>query len=134
RDALAGQRRRLPRVRIDKDYVFDGPDGKAALADLFEGRNQLLLYHFMFGPNQDAGCPGCSMFIDQVGHPAHLHARDTSFALVSLAPIEQIEPYRERMGWTLPCYSSAASDFNRDLGISTPDGNEMFGLSVFIRD
>ena len=68
RDALAAERRRLPRVRIDKDYVFEGPDGKAALLDLFEGRRQLLLYHFMFGPNQDAGCDGCSMFIDQVGH------------------------------------------------------------------
>jgi len=87
RDALAAQRRRLPRVRIDKDYVFDGPDGKTALPDLFEGRRQLLLYHFMFGPNQDAGCDGCSMFIDQVGHPAHLHARNTSFAIVSRAPI-----------------------------------------------
>src|ERR671937_1784380 len=74
-DALAAERRRLPMVRIDKDYVFDGPDGKATLLDLFEGRRQLLLYHFMFGPNQDAGCDGCSMFVDQIGHPAHLHAR-----------------------------------------------------------
>jgi len=141
RDALAGQRRRLPRVRIDKDYVFDGPDGKAALADLFEGRNQLLLYHFMFGPNQDAGCDGCSMFIDQVGHPAHLHARNTSFAIVSRAPIAKIEPYRKRMGWTIPWFSSFDSDFNVDFGVSpkTPqqdvyqDG-ESFGLSVFLRD
>jgi predicted dithiol-disulfide oxidoreductase (DUF899 family) len=72
RDALAAKRRRLPMVRIDKNYVFDGPDGKAALPDLFEERGQLLLYHFMFGPNQEAGCDGCSMFIDQVGHPAHI--------------------------------------------------------------
>src|SRR5919202_2905446 len=82
RDALAAERRRLPMVQIDKDYTFDGPGGKAGLLDLFEGRRQLLLYHFMFGPNQDEGCDGCSMFVDQVGHLAHLHARDTSFALV----------------------------------------------------
>jgi predicted dithiol-disulfide oxidoreductase (DUF899 family) len=141
RDALAAQRRRLPRVRIDKDYVFDGRDGEAALPDLFEGRSQLLLYHFMFGPNQDAGCDGCSMFIDQVGHPAHLHARNTSFAIVSRAPIAKIEPYRKRMGWSIPWFSSFDSDFNVDFGVSpeTPqpdvyqDG-ESFGLSVFFRD
>ena len=141
RDALAARRRRLPMVRMDKDYVFDGPDGKAALPDLFEGRSQLLLYHFMFGPNQDAGCDGCSMFVDQVGHLAHLHARDTSFAIVSRAPIAKIEPYRKRMGWTIPWFSSFDSDFNVDFGVSpeTPqpdvyqDG-ESFGLSVFLRD
>jgi predicted dithiol-disulfide oxidoreductase (DUF899 family) len=141
RDALAAQRRRLPRVRIDKDYVFDGRDGKAALPDLFEGRSQLLLYHFMFGPNQDAGCDGCSMFIDQVGHPAHLHARNTSFAIVSRAPIAKIEPYRKRMGGTIPWFSSFGSDFNVDFGVSpeTPqpdvyqDG-ESFGFSIFLRD
>src|SRR5262245_50135616 len=94
RDALAAKRRRLPMVRIEKSYVFDGPDGKTTLLDLFEGRTQLLLYHFMFGPNQDAGCDGCSMFVDQVGHLAHLHARDTSFALVSRAPLAKIERYR----------------------------------------
>src|SRR5205809_3218223 len=82
RGALAAERRRLPMVRIDKDYVFEGPNGKASLLDLFEGRRQLILYHFMFGPNQDHGCDGCSMFVDNVGHPALLHARDTSLALV----------------------------------------------------
>jgi Bacterial protein of unknown function (DUF899) len=102
RDALAAKRRRLPMFRIDKSYVFDGPDGTAGLPDLFEGRRQLLLYHFMFGPNQDAGCDGCSMFVDQIGHLAHIHARDTSFALVSRAPITKIEAYRKRMGWTVP--------------------------------
>src|SRR5438309_11666411 len=91
RDALAAERRRLPMVGIDKVYVFDGPDGKASLLDLFEGRTQLLVYHFMFGPNQDAGCDGCSMFVDQIGHLAHLHARDTSFALVSRAPMTKVE-------------------------------------------
>ena len=141
RDALAAARRRLPRVHIERDYVFDGPAGKATLLDLFEGRTQLLLYHFMFGPNQDAGCDGCSMFVDQVGHLAHLHARDTSFALVSRAPIAKIEAYRRRMGWTIPWYSSFASDFNVDfeVGPVTPQAGvyqdgESFGLSAFIRD
>ena len=139
--ALAAERRRLPRVRIDKDYAFDGPDGKATLLDFFEDRRQLLLYHFMFGPNQDAGCDGCSMFVDQVGHLAHLHARDTSFALVSRAPLAKIEPYKQRMGWTIPWYSSFDSDFNVDFGVSPqepqPDvyqDGESFGLSVFIRE
>ena len=86
RDALAAERRKLPRVSVSKDYVFDGPEGTVGLVDLFEGRTQLLLYHFMFGPNNDVGCAGCSMFVDQIGHLAHLHARDTSFALVSRAP------------------------------------------------
>src|SRR5688572_33489966 len=83
RDALAAERRRLPRVRIEKSYVFEGPDGKKSLADLFEGRSQLLLYHFMFGPSHEAGCDGCSMVIDQICHLSHLHARDTSFVAVS---------------------------------------------------
>jgi predicted dithiol-disulfide oxidoreductase (DUF899 family) len=140
-DALAAERRRLPMARIDKDYVFEGPDGKAGLLDLFEGRRQLIVYHFMFGPNQNEGCDGCSMFVDNVGHLAHLHARDTSFALVSLAPLAKIEPYRKRMDWTAPWYSSFGGDFNVDFGVSPEsprpteyqDG-ESFGLSVFLRD
>jgi predicted dithiol-disulfide oxidoreductase (DUF899 family) len=141
RDALAAERRRLPMVRIDKDYVLEGPQGPARLLDLFEGRRQLFVYHFMFGPNQEEGCDGCSMFVDQVGHLAHLNARDSSFALVSRAPIDKIERYRERMGWTIPWYSSFASDFNVDLGVSpeTPQPDEYqdgesFALSVFLRD
>jgi predicted dithiol-disulfide oxidoreductase (DUF899 family) len=141
RDALAAERRRLPRVLIDKDYVFDGPDGKARLLDLFEGRRQLLLYHLMFGPNQDVGCDGCSMVVDQIVHLAHLHARDTSFVLVSRAPLAKIEAYRKRMGWTIPWFSSFESDFNVDFGVGPeeprPDvyqDGEDFGLSVFIRD
>jgi predicted dithiol-disulfide oxidoreductase (DUF899 family) len=141
RDALAAERRRLPRVRIDKDYRFDGPSGKVRLVDLFEGRRQLLLYHFMFGPNQQVGCDGCSMFVDQVGHLAHLQARDTSFALVSRAPIGRIEAYRKRMDWTIPWYSSFETDFNHDFGVGPEsplageyqDG-ESFGLSAFLRD
>ncbi len=137
RDALAAERRRLPMEHIDKAYLFEGPDGKASLLDLFEGRRQLIVYHFMFAPGvegwPEAGCSGCSMFVDQVGHLAHLHARDTSFALVSLAPLANIERYRERMGWTIPWFSSSGTDFNVDFGLSTPQG-ETFGLSVFFRD
>jgi predicted dithiol-disulfide oxidoreductase (DUF899 family) len=141
RDALAAERRRLPMVQIEKDYVFEGSEGKASLLDLFERRRQLIIYHFMFGPTQDEGCDGCSMFVDNVGHLAHLHARDTSLALVSRAPLAKIEPYQKRMGWTVPWYSSFGSDFNVDFGVSPEsprpadyqDG-ETFGLSVFLRD
>lgn len=137
RDRLAAERRRAPMVRIEKQYVFDSPDGKKSLLDLFEGRRQLVLYHFMFAPGTGgwptAGCPGCSMVVDQICHPAHLHARDTSFALVSLAPLQSILRYKERMGWTLPWFSSAGGDFNVDFGVSTRQG-EIFGLSVFLRD
>jgi predicted dithiol-disulfide oxidoreductase (DUF899 family) len=141
RDALAAERRRLPRVRIERDWAFDGPDGKVTLRDLFDGRRQLLLYHFMFGPNQDAGCAGCSMFIDQLGHPSHLHARDTSFAVVSRAPIEKLERYRTRMAWNVRWVSSFGTDFNHEFGVGpeTPragayqDG-ETFGLSVLLRE
>jgi predicted dithiol-disulfide oxidoreductase (DUF899 family) len=140
-DALAAERRRLPRVRVEKDYVFEGPDGPVGLLDLFGGRRQLLLYNFMLGPNQEEGCDGCSMVVDQIPHLAHLHARDTSFALVSRAGIDRIEQYRKRMGWTIPWVSSFDSDFNVDFGFSPeePDSNayqdgESFGLSVFLRD
>jgi predicted dithiol-disulfide oxidoreductase (DUF899 family) len=137
RAALAAERRRLPMVRIEKDYVLEGPHGPARLVDVFEGRRQLLLYHFMFAPGvdgwPDAGCDGCSMFVDQIGHLAHLHARDTSFALVSRAPIASVEAYRRRMGWEVPWYSSAGTSFNEDFGITT-DAGESFGLSVFLRD
>jgi len=137
RDVLAAERRRLPMVRIDKDYVFEGPDGKARLLDLFEGRRQLIIYHFMFAPDVDgwpsAGCPGCSMVVDQIGHLAHLHARDTSLALVSRAPLANIEAYKKRMGWTVPWFSSFGSDFNVEFGVTSDEG-ETFGLSVFLRD
>lgn len=141
RDALAAERRRLPRLLIERDYVLAGPSGEASLTDLFEGRRQLLLYHFMFGPNQSEGCDGCSMFVDQIGHLAHLHARDTAFALVSRAPLERLEAYRRRMGWEIPWYSAESSKLNVDFGLSPEqprpeeyqDG-EMFGLSAFLRD
>jgi len=137
RDALAAQRRRLPIVEVDKDYVFEGPAGQMRLVDLFDGRRQLVVYHFMFAPGVHgwpaAGCPGCSMFVDNIGHVAHLHARDTSLALVSRAPLANLEAYRERMGWTIPWVSSAGSDFNVDFRVTTDQG-ETFGLSVFLRD
>lgn len=137
RDALAAERRRQPMMRIDKDYVFEGPHGQEHLRDLFEGRRQLLVYHFMLAPGvhgwPDAGCPGCSMFVDNLGLPVHLHARDTSLALVSRAPLANIERYRKRMGWEHPWYSSDGSNFNRDMGV-TSDQGESPGLSVFLRD
>jgi len=131
-DALAAERRRLPMVRIDEEYVFEGPDGPATLLDLFDGRRQLIVYHFMFGPGEDP-CTGCSSFIDNVGHLAHLHARDTSLVLVSRAPLAEIATFQQRMGWTAPWYSSFSGDFNRDFRTTTDDG-ESFGLSVFFRD
>lgn len=137
-DELAAERRRLPRVPIDKTYVFDGPKDMVALEQLFAGRPQLLLYHFMFAPNvngwPEAGCPGCSMFIDNIGEFAriHLNQRDASFAAVSLAPIENIERYRRRMGWDLQWVSSRHNSFNRDFGLTTDQG-EQHGLSVFLK-
>jgi predicted dithiol-disulfide oxidoreductase (DUF899 family) len=136
-DALAAERRRLPMVRIDTPYMFDSTKGRVSLLDLFEGRKQLIVYHFMFAPTvagwPTAGCVGCSLQIDQIGHLAHLHARDTSFTAVSLAPLENIEAYRKRMGWTVPWVSSAGNTFNKDFEITTDKG-ENHGLSVFLRD
>jgi predicted dithiol-disulfide oxidoreductase (DUF899 family) len=131
-DALAAERRRLPMVRIDKDYVFEGLDGDVRLADIFEGRRQLLIYHFMFGPGEDP-CTGCSSFTDNVGNLSHLHARDTTFALMSRAPLDELLEYEQRMGWELPWYSSYGNDFNRDFGLTT-DAGETFGLNAYLRD
>ena len=104
-------------VRIDKPYVFEGPGGEATLLDLFEGRRQLILQHFMFDPAWEDGCPSCSADADEMsdGLLAHLHARDTTFAAVSRAPLAKIEAYKERKGWTFPWYSSFGSDFNYDF-------------------
>jgi predicted dithiol-disulfide oxidoreductase (DUF899 family) len=132
-DALAAERRRLPMVKIDKEYVFDGPDGNTTLLDLFGGRRQLILYHFMFDPRWDAGCEGCSMVVDGIGHLAHLHARDVSLVLVSRAPQTKLEPFRQRMGWTVPWYSSFGNDFNTDFDM-TREGEERSGTSVFLLD
>lgn len=133
RDALAAERRRLPMVEIDEVYLFDAPEGRVSLLDLFDGRRQLVLYHFMFHPDWAEGCDGCSMVVDNMGHPAHLRARDTSIVLVSRAPLEKLEAFKARMGWSLPWVSSYGSDFNRDFGVTKGD-NETFALSVFLRD
>lgn len=136
RDAVNAQRSDLPMVEIDKDYTFEGPEvigEKHSLLDLFEGRRQLVIYHAMFDPSWHEGCSRCSYLIDNMGHPAHLHARDTTLSVVSRAPFSKIRRFKARMGWTVPWYSSAGSDFNKDFG-ATRENGEMFGLSVFIRD
>src|SRR5258708_31693830 len=119
-EQIASRRREMPAVKIEKDYVFEGPDGKASLLDLFEGRTQLIVQHFMFDPAWDEGCPVCSYQADSVGHLAHLHAHKTSFAAVSPAAISKIEPFRQRIGWAFPWYSSPGSGLNYDFHV-TPD-------------
>ena len=118
RDEVNAARRRLPMVEITSDYVFEGPRGTTTLLDLFEGRGQLLIYHYMLGPDDTEGCPSCSFTMDNVGHLSHLHARDTSFAVVSRAPLDKLEHYRRRMGWTIAWYSSHGSDFNYDFHVT----------------
>jgi predicted dithiol-disulfide oxidoreductase (DUF899 family) len=118
-DELARQRRELPWVRVEKEYRFDTDDGEQALAELFDGRSQLLVYHFMFGPSYEVGCPVNSSIADTVdGLLPHLHARDVTFVLVSQAPLEKLQAYKRRMGWRLPWVSAAPTDFNFDLGFS----------------
>jgi predicted dithiol-disulfide oxidoreductase (DUF899 family) len=120
RDALNAERRRLPMVRVDKDYVFEGPDGKASLLDLFDGRRQLIVGHFMFDPSWDEGCPSCSAGAAELstGLLEHLHTRDTTFVYVSRAPLAKIEAYKASKGWTFPWYSSYGSDFNYDFHVT----------------
>jgi predicted dithiol-disulfide oxidoreductase (DUF899 family) len=118
-DELARQRRELPWVRVEKDYRFETDDGEKTLAELFDGRSQLLVYHFMFGPSYEAGCPVNSSIADSVdGLVPHLHARDATLLLVSQAPLEKLQSYKRRMGWSIPWFSSARTDFNFDLGFS----------------
>ncbi len=158
-EQLAIRRRELPAVAVEKDYVFQGPDGEASLLDLFEGRTQLIVQHFMFDPSWEQGCPVCSYQADNIGNLAHLHARNTTYAAVSRAPISKIEPFRQRMGWTFPWYSSLGSDFNYDFHVTNDEAvvpieynfrsaqeladrgeawaarpGEQGGLSVFLRD
>lgn len=120
RDALNAKRRELPMVALEKEYVFEGPDGQATLLDLFEGRRQLIVQHFMFDPSWDEGCQSCSAAADELspGLMNHLHARATSFAVVSRAPIDKIERYKATRGWTFPWYSSFGSDFNYDFHVT----------------
>jgi predicted dithiol-disulfide oxidoreductase (DUF899 family) len=158
-EQIATRRREMPAVRVEKDYVFQGTDGELGLLDLFEGRTQLIVQHFMFDPAWDEGCPVCSYQADSLGHPAHLHAHDTTYAAVSRAPIGKIEPFRRRMGWTFPWYSSHGSDFNYDFHVTNDESvapieynyrtaqelidqgeafaarpGEQGGFSVFLRD
>lgn len=118
RDALSAERRRLPMVRIDKDYTFMGPDGEVSLPDLFDGCRQLIIYHFMFDPRWDAGCQGCTGYVDALGDLSLLRDRDTSFAIVSRAPLAKLEAYKSLRGWSLPWYSSYGSDFNYDFHVT----------------
>jgi len=156
RDALNAQRRRLPMVRIEKEYLLDGPDGPVPLTALFGDSRQLIVQHVMFGPDWDAACPGCTSGIDEMsdGILAHLRSRDTAFALVSRAPLDKLEKYRSARGWTVPWYSSYGSDFNYDFQatldweklqlsynyreepglLEDQDSAEMPGLSCFLRD
>ncbi|HEX4217554.1 MAG TPA: DUF899 domain-containing protein [Acidimicrobiales bacterium] len=153
RDALNEARRGLPMVEVTKPYAFEGRSGTASLLDLFEGRRQLVVQHFMFDPTWSEGCPTCSADADSLGDLTHLHARDTTFVAVSRARFETIEPFRQRMGWTFPWYSSYGTEFNYDFHV-TLDGergsieynycdvvdrgekgtSELPGVSVFIRD
>jgi len=120
RDALNAERRRLPMIRIEKEYIFECPDLKASLLDLFDGRRQLIVGHFMFDPSWDKGCPSCSAGADEIsdGLLKHLHARDTTFVYVSRAPLGKIEAYKASKGWTFPWYSSYGSDFNYDFHVT----------------
>jgi predicted dithiol-disulfide oxidoreductase (DUF899 family) len=120
RDALSADRRRLPMVRIEKDYRFEGPEGELGLPDLFEGAKQLIVGHFMFDPSWDDGCPSCSAGADEVseGLREHLRVRDTRLVFVSRAPLAKLEDYRRRKGWTFPWYSSYGSDFNYDFHVT----------------
>lgn len=123
RDEMAAERRGLPRLLVDKDYVFDGPKGKETLADLFEGRSQLIVYHFMFPPEWEAGCPGCSHWADSFdGTIVHINHRDTTMIAASRAPYKKIAAYKKRMGWRFKWVSSGGSDFNYDFQASfTPE-------------
>ncbi|MFJ8532449.1 DUF899 domain-containing protein [Streptomyces sp. NPDC093591] len=137
RDALNAERRRLPMVEVEEEYVFEGGDGKATLLDLFEGRHQLVVHHFMFAPEWDAGCRSCSGFLDQIGHLAHLKARGTTLVAVSRAPYTKILPFKARMGWAVPWYSSYGSDFNHDFEVTLEHEGELVerpGVSCFLRD
>jgi predicted dithiol-disulfide oxidoreductase (DUF899 family) len=133
RDALAAERRRMPWMAVETEYEFDGPDGKASLLDLFDGRRQLVVYRFFYDPDVDGwpekGCFGCSMVADQVAHPAHLNARDTSLAFVSRAPQENIQRLKARMGWELIPWYGLTDDFDSDFGVG-----EWHGTNAFYRD
>lgn len=131
-DALARKRRELPWVEVDKDYRFEGREGSKSLAELFDGQKQLVVYHFMFGPDWEEGCPTCSFWADNFnGIDVHLAHRDTSFVVVSNTSVDNIEAYRKRMGWTFRWFSSLGSDFNRDFGVSFTEEEIEAGDAVY---
>jgi predicted dithiol-disulfide oxidoreductase (DUF899 family) len=131
-DELAQQRQALPWVRIDKEYRFDTEEGSATLADLFRGRSQLLVYHFMFGPDYGAGCPSCSMIADGFdGFVVHLANHDVTLCAVSRAPLEKLQQYRRRMGWTFPWASSYGTDFNYDFNIAVTEAQQRAGNTEY---
>jgi predicted dithiol-disulfide oxidoreductase (DUF899 family) len=117
-DRLRAERRRLPMVKIEKNYIFDCPKGKRTLSDLFEGRRQLIVYHFMFDPKWEKGCPGCTSYLDALGELSMLNERNTTFAVISRAPLSKLEAYKALRGWTIPWYSSFESDFNHDFHVT----------------
>lgn len=129
-DRVSAERRCLPMVKLDKTYTFAGPDGQRSLYDLFNGRHQLIVYHFMFDPSWDKGCIGCTGFVNDLGDLSELAARDTAFVLISRAPLDKLQTYKTNMGWERPWYSSFNSDFNQDFQVTT-DRGERHGLSVF---
>jgi predicted dithiol-disulfide oxidoreductase (DUF899 family) len=152
-DALRAERRQLPWVRIDKPYVFEGPDGACTLGDLFRGRSQLAIYNFMLTPGSDSVCRGCSFVADHIDAARqHFEHADLSFAAVSRVPVQRIEEVRRRMGWTFPWVSSHGNDFNFDFGVSfrpedmaagraiynygevIRESQDMFGTSIFVQD
>lgn len=127
-DRLAAERRQMPWQKVEKEYAFLTPSGKAGLEDLFDGRRQLIVYHHMLKPDDPDPCAGCGMVGDQMPHPAHLHARDTALVFVSRAPLDQIEAFKARMGWQMP-WVETTDDFGADFDVP-----KYFGLNVFIRD
>ena len=120
-DRVNAARRRLPMVKIEKDYKFDGPNGKQSLKDLFEGRRQLIVYHFMFDPEWEKGCSGCTGYVDALGDLSLLNERDTTFVLISRAPLAKLETYKEERGWNRPLFSSFGSDFNYDFHVTNDE-------------
>jgi len=119
RDQVSAERRQLPWVKVEKGYVFEGPEGRKALAELFDGRSQLIVYHFMFGPDWEQGCPSCSLLADHIdGATVHLAQRDVTLVVVSRAPLAKLQAFQQRMGWRFPWLSSFGSDFNRDFHVS----------------
>ena len=131
-DRVSAERRRLAMVKLEKSYVFDGPDGTRSLSDLFDGCHQLIVYHFMFDPAWEHGCDGCTGYVNDLGTLSELPARDTQFVLISRAPFAKLHAYQTRQGWDRPWYSSFGTDFNADFQVTTDTG-ERHGLSVFFR-